>query len=47
MSFTILLARNFQPVDISKFNTIRNLFLNDMIIRNERIYDGHVPGKSK
>jgi 1-acyl-sn-glycerol-3-phosphate acyltransferase len=29
--FYIFIARNFQPVDISNFNTIRNLFLNDMI----------------
>jgi uncharacterized protein len=30
--FYSFMARDFKPVDISEFNTVRNLFLNDMII---------------
>ena len=36
-AFYILLGRNFQPVDIGKFNTIRDMFLNDMIIQTKEL----------
>jgi 1-acyl-sn-glycerol-3-phosphate acyltransferase len=36
-SFYLFLAKNFQPIDIGKFDSIRNLFLNDLITENQGI----------
>jgi 1-acyl-sn-glycerol-3-phosphate acyltransferase len=36
-SFYIFLVKNFQPIDIGKFDSVRKLFLNDMITENQGI----------